>query len=231
MSGAFSDLEVLPLRCGSVFLQFDTAVISTGSRGFFLEIVTFLGSFGTVQVFLASTVEFLFEDRVLLNGLEFGLEVVEVAGGREGVAAAARVGHIITIVFKFVALTTPAVTNEVSVSLEIMRLGGILLFEAKIVRYKIDSLPIALSTTVLLGLFGVSVYVTGLGKVAREMFFGSSGTVSKANVITVVMFVATSHFWNNSQFVVLGSSMNNKKFDAMDNACSAAERAPEQQML
>ena len=53
--------------------------------------------------------------------------------------------------------------------------------------------PIGFSTTVLLGLLRVAINVAGLGKVARKMFFGCGGTVSKANVITVSVFVRTSH--------------------------------------
>ena len=54
-------------------------------------------------------------------------------------------------------------------------------------------LPVAFSTTVLLGLLGISIGETMLGEVTGEMFFPSSGAVSETSVVTVILLVRASH--------------------------------------
>jgi hypothetical protein len=55
-------------------------------------------------------------------------------------------------------------------------------------------LPIAFSAAVLLGLVWVSVGMTGFGKEARKVLFGSSRTIGKASVVTVSVLVRASHW-------------------------------------
>lgn len=55
-------------------------------------------------------------------------------------------------------------------------------------------IPVAFTTALLLHLLRISIDVTRLGKVAREMFFGWSSAVGECNVVTVVGFMGTSHY-------------------------------------
>lgn len=56
------------------------------------------------------------------------------------------------------------------------------------------SLPIALSTAMLLGAGWIDASMAGLGEVAREVLFGGSGAIGEADVITVVALVSASHW-------------------------------------
>ena len=56
--------------------------------------------------------------------------------------------------------------------------------------------PIAFSSTLLLGLLWISSNVAGFGEVAGKVSFWLRGTVSKADVVTVIEFVGTSHCSN-----------------------------------
>ena len=58
----------------------------------------------------------------------------------------------------------------------------------------IGNLPIPFAGTFLLGLFGISIGIARLGKIAREMIFWSSTAVSQTSVITIVELVGTSHY-------------------------------------
>lgn len=55
--------------------------------------------------------------------------------------------------------------------------------------------PITFPTAILLGLVGISVGVTGFGKVAGKVFVLISGAVSEAGMITVIMLMGASHGW------------------------------------
>ena len=54
-------------------------------------------------------------------------------------------------------------------------------------------LPVALATTVLLGLVAVGVHMARLGKIARQMLLGSGGAVGQADLVTIIVFVGASH--------------------------------------
>lgn len=100
------DLEFL--AGGSVVVQLDALVVGTTGGGLFLEVVSRGGVLRPVlQVFLAGTVDFFFEDRFGLDGLELSLEVFDAVAVGGGIGAAARVGHIVAIILEFVALATP----------------------------------------------------------------------------------------------------------------------------
>ena len=58
-----------------------------------------------LELLANGAVELLFEDGLGLDGLELGLEVLELVGG--GVAATARVVHIVWRVFDFIAVSAP----------------------------------------------------------------------------------------------------------------------------
>jgi hypothetical protein len=53
------------------------------------------------------TVEFLLEDRLLLNLLKFGLEVFQASSVAAAVGAAACIGKIEALVLDFFAVNTP----------------------------------------------------------------------------------------------------------------------------
>ena len=55
-------------------------------------------------------------------------------------------------------------------------------------------LPIALPTTLLLGVLRVLTSVSGLGEVAWEVLFRGRGAVGEALVVAVVGLVAASHY-------------------------------------
>lgn len=57
-----------------------------------------------------------------------------------------------------------------------------------------DGIPVAFTATFLLHLLRISIDVTRLGKVAREMFFGGCSAVSERDVVTVVGFMGTGHY-------------------------------------
>jgi hypothetical protein len=46
-------------------------------------------------------------------------------------------------------------------------------------------IPIAFTTAVLLGLFGINAFMAVLGKVSRQMLGRSSGAIGKAGMVTV----------------------------------------------
>jgi hypothetical protein len=71
-----------------------------------------------LQLLTNRSMKFFFKDRLRLDGLELGLEVLELRGG--GVAAAAGVVHVVGHVFDFVAVSAPG--HGVSYALVI--LGG-----------------------------------------------------------------------------------------------------------
>jgi hypothetical protein len=54
-------------------------------------------------------------------------------------------------------------------------------------------IPVTLATTLLLDASGISIRVTRLGKVAREVVFRESGAVSETSVVAVVALVGASH--------------------------------------
>lgn len=54
-------------------------------------------------------------------------------------------------------------------------------------------LPITLPSAFLFHFLRVSVDVTGLGEVAREVIFRNRGAVSEGTVVTVVLFVGACH--------------------------------------
>ncbi len=58
-----------------------------------------------LELLADSAVELLFEHRLGLDGLELGLEVLELVGG--GVAAATCVVHVVRHVLDFVAISAP----------------------------------------------------------------------------------------------------------------------------
>jgi hypothetical protein len=58
-----------------------------------------------LELLANGAVQLLFEDGLGLDGLELGLEVLELVG--RGVAAAAGVVHVVGHVFDFVAVTAP----------------------------------------------------------------------------------------------------------------------------
>lgn len=93
----------LGLLHGSIlFLDAATATARAGQAGFLLEV----GAAVVVRGIRA--VEFFFKDGLVLDGLEFGLGGSGVAGGgAEAVAAAAGLGHVVSVVLELVALTTP----------------------------------------------------------------------------------------------------------------------------
>jgi len=53
--------------------------------------------------------------------------------------------------------------------------------------------PIAFSSTIFLGLVGLSVGVASFSKVAWEMVFELRSTISNGGVVTVVLLVGSSH--------------------------------------
>jgi hypothetical protein len=53
--------------------------------------------------------------------------------------------------------------------------------------------PVAFTTAVLLGRFGINAGVSRLGEVLREVLLGTGGAVSEASVVTVVELVGASH--------------------------------------
>jgi hypothetical protein len=59
-------------------------------------------------VVLGWAVNVLLEDRVLLNGLELGLEILQACGVAAAVGSAASVGHGETFVLDFFSIDTPA---------------------------------------------------------------------------------------------------------------------------
>ena len=54
-------------------------------------------------------------------------------------------------------------------------------------------LPIALAATLLLHLFGISVDVPRLGKIARKMLFSRSRAVCEGDVVTIICLVGAGH--------------------------------------
>jgi len=53
--------------------------------------------------------------------------------------------------------------------------------------------PIALAATLLLHLFGISVDVPRLGKIARKMLFSRSRAVCEGDVVTIICLVGAGH--------------------------------------
>ena len=53
--------------------------------------------------------------------------------------------------------------------------------------------PVALSTTFLLHLLGISIDVARLGKVARKVFLIRGSASSNAGMVTVVLLNSASH--------------------------------------
>ena len=53
--------------------------------------------------------------------------------------------------------------------------------------------PIGFTSSVLLGLLGIRVNVTVLGKIAREVLIGVGSAVSEPRVITIVVFMRAGH--------------------------------------
>lgn len=56
-----------------------------------------------------------------------------------------------------------------------------------------ESIPVPFATAFLLHLLWISVDVARFGKVARKMFLGSGSPVSEAGVVSIVVFLSTSH--------------------------------------
>lgn len=54
-------------------------------------------------------------------------------------------------------------------------------------------LPVALATTVLLGLVGVFVDMARLGEVARKVLVRVSGAIGQASMVAVSVLVGASH--------------------------------------
>lgn len=54
-------------------------------------------------------------------------------------------------------------------------------------------IPVAFSTTVLLGLVGVFVDMTRLGKISRKVLLRQGGPIGKAGVVTVSVLMGASH--------------------------------------
>lgn len=84
----------------------------------FLLFDALIGGGGALLLELVANgaVELLFKDRLGLNGLELGLEVLQVVGG--GIASTTGIRHIRPNVFEFVAITAP---EAVLVSRELKR--------------------------------------------------------------------------------------------------------------
>lgn len=61
-------------------------------------------------------------------------------------------------------------------------------------RKRQGSLPVALTTALLLSVGRVLAGISSLAEVAREMLLGSSGAVGQANVVTVSGLVGASHY-------------------------------------
>ena len=55
-------------------------------------------------------------------------------------------------------------------------------------------LPIAFATAGLLHRLGISIGVTRLAEVAREMLVGFGSAVGETDMITIVVFVGTGHW-------------------------------------
>jgi hypothetical protein len=82
------------------FFLLDAATIGAGIGAFFL------GERGTfVEVILNGAVELFFEDRVLVNCLEFGLEVTK--NFIAAIRSTTLIGKIVAIVLRLFAISTP----------------------------------------------------------------------------------------------------------------------------
>lgn len=106
----------LHLLCADGVLLLDAAV----------EVGTVGGAGGIrlVEVLGEGTVDLLFEDGFGLDGLELGLEVVEMVGVSGGVGAAAGVGHVEMEVVGFVTGLAPEERKVLAAELDDMTVQG-----------------------------------------------------------------------------------------------------------
>lgn len=56
-----------------------------------------------------------------------------------------------------------------------------------------NDLPVALASTILLGLGGILIGMTRLGEVAGKMLLNFGGAVSEGGMVAVSVLVRTSH--------------------------------------
>ena len=156
-----------------VILLLDASSAGALSRLFFLESKLF----GILAIGRSSVIGF-FKDRIGLDGLKLGLEARKTSS-TEGAAvgAATGVGKVVSVVLGFVAGLAPR--RRVSICTGDETDGG--------------TVPVALTAAFFLGLLGIGVDVSRLGKVARKVLLWGSGAVGKASVVTVVVFLGASH--------------------------------------
>jgi hypothetical protein len=110
--------------------------------------------------------DLLLENRLLLDLLELGLEVLQAGGVAATVGAAACIGKVEAFILNFLAINTPVF----DISL--------------VVRWSIresDYTPASLSCTILLGLLGIGIDMACLGKVAREVLCRNSVSLPQRN--------------------------------------------------
>ena len=132
------------------------------------------------------SVELFLKDRIGLHRLEFGFEVVNVMALGAGVGTTTCVGEVVAVVLRFVARGAPS--SWVSGRERWMASG------TPIPLGDMFDLPVAFATSFLLDLLGISVDVSVLGEIAREMLDLIGSAVSKASVVTIVLLMGASHW-------------------------------------
>jgi hypothetical protein len=137
-------MEIHSLNALGLFIVIDTAIGALGNNTLSLR------KFFEI---LSRTVQFLLKDRLLLNLLELGLEILQAGGVAAAVGATTCVGKVESFILDFLAINTPV--SDISVVRLQFKESGYT--------------PASLSCTILLGLLGIGIDMASLGKVTREV--------------------------------------------------------------
>lgn len=133
------------------------------------------------------------DDGLRVDGLELGLVQVVAGGGAEAVGAAARVGHLVVVVFELgEADWTPGGGRDVSMH-TLEEWDGTFLAESSLV--SASNIPVAFATALFLGVGRRLAGVSGLAEVLWQVVFWGGSAVGQAGVIAVSQLVGAGHCW------------------------------------
>lgn len=150
-----------------------------------------LGLGESVVILMLRAMDALLEDGLGLIDLKLRLEVVEMVGVTAAVGATASVGEAELFIDYLGSESTPEDGELQS------RKMGVCLDGDVDEKQRMENLPVATTSAILLGLLGVNTIKAILGEELGKVLLGKDCALGQAGVVLLVVLVRSSHYQDN----------------------------------